>query len=276
MKYPGCWMRDAEMLCAGPPNVAGPMPPPDRLGRRARARAKAQAEGLNAKTVQDELITSNKLTLPAKRLERGDIRRAVEVALREWPNKSQREIAEQVGCNVAYVNRIKQELFTSKKLTLPATRTGKDGKSYPTTYATRTTRTATSATFNPVLDGGATVNTPGAGPGAHVSNSSRGPFQAWALDCDCAERAGTGAGAGTSAGTAARGRRVSAGASGFPSGESMNRRQIGPGADARRPRVGPSTVRATSHRHRIGKRMPCGTVRADDGHATAPEPGCRR
>lgn len=77
-------------------------------------------------------------------------------------------------------------------------------------------------------------------------------------------------------GTAARGRRVSAGASGFPSGESMNRGQIGPGADARRPRVGPSTVRATSHRHRIGKRMPCGTVRADDGHATAPEPGCRR
>ena len=30
----------------------------------------------------------------------------------------------------------------------------------------------------------------------------------------------------------------------------------------RRPRVGPSTVRATSHRHRIGKRMPCATVRA--------------
>lgn len=55
---------------------------------------------------------------------------------------------------------------------------------------------------------------------------------------------------------------MSAGASGFPSGESMNRGQIGPGADARRPRVGPSTVRATSHRHRIGKRMPCGTVRA--------------
>lgn len=30
----------------------------------------------------------------------------------------------------------------------------------------------------------------------------------------------------------------------------------------RRPRVGPSTVRATSHRNRIGKRMPCATVRA--------------
>ena len=57
----------------------------------------------------------------------GDIRRAVEIALREWQNKSQQEIAEQVGCNVAYVNRIKQELFTSNKLTLPAKRMGKDG-----------------------------------------------------------------------------------------------------------------------------------------------------
>ena len=66
----------------------------------------------------------------------GDIRRAVEIALREWQNKSQQEIAEQVGCNVAYVNRIKQELFTSKKLTLPAKRMGKDGKDRPTTYAT--------------------------------------------------------------------------------------------------------------------------------------------
>ena len=103
-------------------------------------------------TVKPVALGANRTN--GKRLERGDIRRAVEIALREWPNKSQQEIAEQVGCNVAYVNRIKQELFTSKKLTLPATRTGKDGKSYPTTYATRTTRTATSATFNPVLDGG--------------------------------------------------------------------------------------------------------------------------
>ena len=88
MKYPGCWMRDAEMLCAGPPNVAGPMPPPVRPGRRARARAKAQAEGLTAKTVQDELMRMHKLTLPA-------------------------------------------------------TRTGKDGKERPTAYATKTPTSAT-------------------------------------------------------------------------------------------------------------------------------------
>lgn len=124
--------------------------------------------------MQDELCTSTKLTLPAKRLERGDIRKAVEVALREWPQKSQAEIAAQVGCSQGIVARYKDELITSNKLTLPATRTGKDGKSYPTTYATRTTRTPTSATFNPVLDGVATVNTPGAGPGDRVSNSARG------------------------------------------------------------------------------------------------------
>ena len=78
-----------------------------------------------------------------KRLERGDVRKAVEVALREWPGKSQQEIAAQVGCAVSYVNGIKKELFTTEKLTLPATRTGKDGKDRPTTYATRTTRTPT-------------------------------------------------------------------------------------------------------------------------------------
>lgn len=134
------------------------------------------------------------MTLPAKRLERGDIRKAVEVALREWPNKTLQAIAEQVGCSIDTASRYQKQLSDIGKLTLPATRTGKDGKDRPTTYATRTTRTATSATFNPVLDGG----------GAHVSNSARGPFQAWALDCVCAERAGTGAGAGTSARTSCR------------------------------------------------------------------------
>ena len=87
-----------------------------------------------------------------KRLERGDVKKAVEVALREWPNKLQKEIAEQVGCTQGMVAYVQNQLININKLTLPATRTGKDGKDRPTTYATRTTRTATSATFNPVLD----------------------------------------------------------------------------------------------------------------------------
>ena len=81
----------------------------------------------------------------------------MEVALREWPGKSQAEIAAQVGCGQGTVSKIQAELIPRNKLTLPSTRTGKDGKDRPTTYATRTTRTATSATFNPVLDGGGPV-----------------------------------------------------------------------------------------------------------------------
>ena len=106
---------------------------------------------MTAKPVQDELVTSNKLTLPAKRLERGDIRRAVEIALREWQNKSQQEIAVQVGCSQGMVAYVQGKLINIDKLILPAKRTGKDGKNRPTTYATKT---PTSATFNPVLDGG--------------------------------------------------------------------------------------------------------------------------
>ncbi len=48
---------------------------------------------------------------------------------------SSRAIAEMCGCAVSYVYRIKGELSTSGKLTLPATRTGADGKQYPTQYA---------------------------------------------------------------------------------------------------------------------------------------------
>lgn len=109
--------------------------------------------------------------------------------MREWPNKSQQEIAVQVGCSHRHVGNIKAEIM--ELVPLPKTRIDSMGRTRPTAYATKT---PTSATFNPVLDGGATVNTPGAGPGAHVSNSARGPFQAWALDCVCAERAATGTG----------------------------------------------------------------------------------
>ena len=76
-----------------------------------------------------------------KRLERGDVRKAVEVALREWPQKSQAEIAAQVGCSQVYVGKVKDNIT----VILPPTRTDSMGRTRPTTYATRTTRTATSA-----------------------------------------------------------------------------------------------------------------------------------
>lgn len=59
--------------------------------------------------------------------------------LREFPEKSQRDIAEQVGVSQPYVHRVKNEVITSYHLTrestsdaqLPDRVIGKDGKSYP-------------------------------------------------------------------------------------------------------------------------------------------------
>ena len=92
------------------------MPPPVRPGRRESA---------------------------SRGLERGDIRKAVEVVLREWPNKSQQAIAGQVGCSQFTVHSVQKELIAANMLTLPAKRMGKDGKERPTAYATKTPTSAT-------------------------------------------------------------------------------------------------------------------------------------
>ena len=58
-----------------------------------------------------------------------DKKYAVLLALKTWPDKSQNQIAQQIGCDQAYVSRLKAEVMTSH--TLPDRVTGKDGKSYP-------------------------------------------------------------------------------------------------------------------------------------------------
>lgn len=73
-----------------------------------------------------------------QRLTRSDVRHAVELALKRWPDKTQESIAEQVGCSQATVQRVHAELIQLNKLHLPPTRTGADGKERPTTYAKRT------------------------------------------------------------------------------------------------------------------------------------------
>ena len=50
-------------------------------------------------------------------------------------NKSQQEIAQQVGCAVSYVNGIKKDKFSSE--IIPPTRTDSMGRARPTSYATR-------------------------------------------------------------------------------------------------------------------------------------------
>lgn len=67
-----------------------------------------------------------------QRPSRGDVRHAVLLALKTWPDKSQREIAVQVGCSQAWVNSLKQQVISTDHLPdAPATVTGKDGKQYP-------------------------------------------------------------------------------------------------------------------------------------------------
>lgn len=68
-----------------------------------------------------------------QRLSETDKKHAIVLALRAWPDRSQTQIAEQVGCAVPYVTRIRAQVFTSEDL--PARVTGKDGKSYPATHA---------------------------------------------------------------------------------------------------------------------------------------------
>lgn len=65
---------------------------------------------------------------------KGDVKHAVELALRTWPEKTQQAIADQVGCGQQFVSTVKREFTHMRELTeTPATVTGRDGKTYPTT-----------------------------------------------------------------------------------------------------------------------------------------------
>ena len=66
-----------------------------------------------------------------------DKRRAIELALAKFPDKTQKEIAAHVGCGQQYVSTLQRELTHMRKLTLPKKRKGKDGKSYPSQYKHR-------------------------------------------------------------------------------------------------------------------------------------------
>jgi hypothetical protein len=69
-------------------------------------------------------LGSNKHGLP---LNRGDKKRCIEIAVKEFPKWSNRRIADQIGCSEAHVRRIVNvcELRTDTHVE------GKDGKSYP-------------------------------------------------------------------------------------------------------------------------------------------------
>ncbi len=55
-----------------------------------------------------------------KRMGHGDKKNGIILALKSFPQKSQKEIADQVGCAVGYVNQVKGDNFTSENI--PSTR----------------------------------------------------------------------------------------------------------------------------------------------------------
>jgi len=73
------------------------------------------------------------------RLSHVDKASAIHKALREFPDKSQRAIAEQVGCNVSTVSRVASQVLHTQHLERPARVTGTDGKSYPSTRPAKPT-----------------------------------------------------------------------------------------------------------------------------------------
>lgn len=66
-----------------------------------------------------------------QRMTDADKRHAIELAYATWPDKGQREIADQVGCSARYVSTVRDQIQVRSSSHLPDYITGKDGKQYP-------------------------------------------------------------------------------------------------------------------------------------------------
>lgn len=75
-----------------------------------------------------------------KRLSETDKRHAITLALQVWPDKSAREIAEQIGCHHDYASEVRKQVSATRHL--PSHVTGRDGKSYPASRPTGAARPA--------------------------------------------------------------------------------------------------------------------------------------
>lgn len=60
-----------------------------------------------------------------------DRRRAIELAIKNWPERSNRMIAEAVGCSEKTISRIREELVDSSEIARFEKRLGRDGKMHP-------------------------------------------------------------------------------------------------------------------------------------------------
>lgn len=112
-----------------------------------------------------------------------DKQRAIELAFNKFPEKTQQQIAEQVGCSQQYVAKIQNQLTTSCKLKLPAVRRGQDKKAYRTkrkprankATAGKATESASAATTSPST----TSTQPSASKADTLPDRVRTAFRQW-------------------------------------------------------------------------------------------------
>lgn len=69
------------------------------------------------------------------RSSRADVKHAILLAVRTWPNKSAPQLAEHVGCTEQYVREIRRQIEPETGFVLPETTIGRDGKPHPTSRA---------------------------------------------------------------------------------------------------------------------------------------------
>lgn len=67
----------------------------------------------------------------AHRMTEADKKHAVYLAFQTWPDRSQREISDQIGCAQSYVQKLRADYQVNTGVHLPNRITGKDGKNYP-------------------------------------------------------------------------------------------------------------------------------------------------
>ncbi|MGE0450222.1 MAG: hypothetical protein AB7Q29_11640 [Vicinamibacterales bacterium] len=65
-----------------------------------------------------------------KNMTAADKRHAIVMALQTWPERSQVQIAEQIGCTREWVGQVRRSMEVTSTVPVPARVTGKDGKSY--------------------------------------------------------------------------------------------------------------------------------------------------
>jgi hypothetical protein len=103
------------------------------------------------------------------RMTDADKKHAIELAYATWPDRGQREIADQIGCSQRYVSTVRNEIQVRTGSHLPDVVTGKDGKQYPASRGPNPKSIAKRAAVAAALKEGRTADDIAASVGVSMS-----------------------------------------------------------------------------------------------------------